>query len=286
MIIVNLIGGLGNQMFQYAFGRAFSVKYNLPLALDTSEFRTYTLRRFELGNLNIHAGNARKIELFLAKKHGHAGRFLRKFLGYRIYRESGFQHQEIRIEPRLTSYFSGYWQSYRYIESIRELLLKEFSLRDPTPEKCLPFASMIESSNSVAIHIRRGDYVSNPETNSYHGTCSEEYYREALQRVKSAIQDPHYFVFSDEIEWCKSNLSIFGPLDRVTFVDCNTSDQGFLDIFLMSKCRAHIIANSSLSWWSAWLAHDRLLEPIAPRKWFNKEDIDTSDLCPPDWIRI
>jgi len=136
------------------------------------------------------------------------------------------------------------------------------------------------NTNSVSIHFRRGDYVTNPLTSQHHGVCSNKYYQDAISLLKSKISQPHFFLFSDEPEWLKTNVSLQEPF---RIIDNNP---GYVDLYLMSNCKHNIIANSSFSWWGAWLNNNPDKIVIAPHKWFNEPGINTYDLIPETWIRL
>ena len=133
------------------------------------------------------------------------------------------------------------------------------------------------------MHIRRGDYVSNPTTNKLHGTCSLEYYHNAVDIIAAKVSNPHFFIFSDDHEWARNNFKIDYPL---TFVAHNNAGKNYEDMRLMSLCKHHIIANSSFSWWGAWLGSNPKKIVCAPRGWFKDKSLNTNDIIPSDWSRI
>jgi hypothetical protein len=137
--------------------------------------------------------------------------------------------------------------------------------------------------SAVSIHVRRGDYVSDAGTNRFHGTCSVDYYHDAVDRISGFAPASHFFVFSDGIDWAKENLRLRQP---VTYVDFNDGEKNYEDLRLMSLCKHHIIANSSFSWWGAWLNPNPDKIVIAPKKWFNDPSINTDDLIPNSWLRL
>lgn len=293
MIVSRLIGGLGNQMFQYAVGRALAGHMHTPLLLDVSGFVHYDLRRYELDGFNIKAKPASEEEL--ARLGVKAGvkpsmyeRAMRK-LGIRrepsILREASFTY-DARIETvEAPLYLDGYWQSERYFAAIRPQLLQEFSLKDSWGSANDALAEQIglAGDGAVSLHVRRGDYVNNAQTAQYHGVCSLDYYRQAVAYIVARVAAPHFFVFSDDHAWVSENLDTGCP---TTFVQTNSPDQGIFDMALMKTCRHHIIANSSFSWWGAWLnANDEKIV-VAPQRWFNEASKDTSDLIPAGWVRL
>lgn len=292
MIFVNLIGGLGNQMFQYATGRAVAHRHNVPLLLDASGFAHYDLRRYELDELSIQARLATDEELARAGVKTKAPTLLNrvgKALGLgrpaSLLKEASFTY-DARIE-QVTSpaYLDGYWQSERYFSNIADLLRKEFTLKAPTDAANEQIAVQIREAGqrAVSLHIRRGDYVNNPQTAQYHGVCSLEYYRAAVDYIAARVSSPHFFVFSDDHAWVSENFK----LDHaVTLVDVNGADRGVWDMALMKACRHHVIANSSFSWWGAWLNPHADKIVAAPQRWFSGASHDTTDLVPASWIRL
>ena len=137
--------------------------------------------------------------------------------------------------------------------------------------------------NSVSIHVRRGDYLTNPVTFQTHGLCDIDYYKKAIDEILDLVDKPHFFIFSDDQSWAKSNIIFGAPTDYVMH---NNSLKNYEDLRLMSYCRHHIIANSSFSWWGAWLGNNPEKIVIAPKKWFNDPKIDTTDLIPDTWLRL
>lgn len=292
MIVTRLIGGLGNQMFQYAVGRAVARRSKALLALDVSGFANYDLRRYELAEFNIAAHVASEKQLIslgvVSKPPTFINRLLKR-MGYaapeHVLREASFTYDS-RIESASAPvYLDGYWQSEKYFVHIAEELRQEFSLRDAWDEANEAMAAQIRAAGSgaVSLHIRRGDYVSNAHTAQYHGVCSLDYYRDAVSHIASHIEQPHFFVFSDDHAWVKENLQIDFPM---TLVQVNSADRGINDMMLMKSCRHHVIANSSFSWWGAWLNPHADKIVIAPREWFKQSGNDTRDLIPASWIRL
>lgn len=200
-----------------------------------------------------------------------------------IFREKNyFFNKEFNLisEP---VYLEGYWQSPRYFEDIRELINNEIQLRSGLPAKCRNISEEIELKNSICIHIRRGDYISNKRANKLHSVCSIDYYAEAIRIISQKVQNPTYYVFSDDMEWAKE--SFLHKLE-VRFVELNNGSEPHLDLILMSKCKYFIIANSTFSWWAAWLNNCQDKIVVSPRNWFRNESLETKDLIPHDWIKI
>lgn len=277
-------------MFQYAAARALADRLCMPLKLDISDFESYTLRKYEINAFRIRAEIARDADI--AKFRVVKNRFT---FWQRLLRKTGMQNNSLvfsersysyddRIEAlRSPVYLDGYWQSERYFAGYIDALRSDFILAEDIDQANKEMRNRIDSVCAVSIHIRRGDYVTNDQTNKYHGTCSVEYYNGAILYIKDHVRDPHFFAFSDDHEWTRENITTG---DNVTYVDINSSERGVLDMELMRSCRHHIIANSSFSWWGAWLnpSPDKIV--VAPGRWFKQTDHDTKDLFPSGWVRL
>ena len=342
MVIVRLMGGLGNQMFQYAAARRVSHVRNVPLKLDLSHFghipagdtpwqyvlsvfaireefatpediRSLTWgranrftkmllgiierrlppdRRYGLGFFSIREeiaspGDIRDL------KWGGTNRILR-MLRSRIEqglppgRRTWIRERHFQFDPEILDiaghvYLDGFWQSEKYFSDIQDILRREFTVRgvpDPlTSEMC----RQASSGESVSVHIRRGDYVSNPVTSRFHGTCPPDYYERAVSHIARRASPLHFFIFSDDPAWARKNLTLDHP---ATYVEHNGPDKGHEDLRIMTHCKHHIIANSSFSWWGAWLSNTPGKIVVAPRKWFADEKIRTEDLVPDPWVRL
>ncbi len=290
MIIVRMVGGLGNQMFQYAIGRKIAHEKDLPLKLDISAFEDYKRRSFELVKYRINADVATPQDIARFRSEDALRRKLQRlysliipFSKKRIIKENDFVYDARMERVGDLVYLDGYWQSEKYFKSIDGLIRKELVLKDAPDNENSVMATQIKAVNAVALHIRRGDYVTNPEANAYHGVCSLEYYRNAMEKITERINDPYFFIFSDDPGWVLDNLKIDG---RFQVVSNNSVESGCEDMRLMSMCKHFIIANSSFSWWGAWLSENRNKIVMAPGKWFRDPGIDTSDLLPQSWIRI
>lgn len=287
MIVTRLIGGLGNQMFQYAVGRALSLRHEVPLFLDMNSFSEYRLREYALGVYNIQAralatNEVPKLKLapwYLPKEmlRRLAGRPRAHSRGYCGEREQ-FVLDHALFERRPPLYLDGYWQNEKYFIGHRETILRDFSLKAPISERARAYQRMIGEVVSVSLHVRRGDYVSNPAAHNYHGTLGLDYYDRAMGIIGAALPEPSIFVFSDEIAWAKEHLKY----DRMVFVE---GCEDFEEIFLMSCCRHNVTANSSFSWWGAWLNNNPDRVVVAPRRWVNPK-FTTGGPHPESWMRI
>ena len=288
MIITKLIGGLGNQMFQYAAGRQFAHKLGVELKLDISGFDHYNLRKYELSIFNIREKFATHEEIaeLTNPKKSMFERF-NSWLFHKPY-ESLPTHIIEKFNSTIINlsdgvYLDGYWQSEKYFVDIEKIIRNEFVAIYPQEGLNLELANQIKSCNSISLHIRRGDYVSNPKTNKIHGTCDVDYYMRCIQHITKTVKSPHFFVFSDDIEWARLSLKLPYP---IIFIDNNGPEKNYEDLRLMSLCKHNIIANSSFSWWGAWLNPNLEKIIIAPKKWFRDTSINTSDLIPENWTQI
>ncbi len=292
MVITNLIGGLGNQIFQYAAGRALSLERGASLRLDISDFANYGLHQgFELQRIfNCTAEIASEADVcaILGWQGSPCIRRVVSRPSMAAFRRKGFV-----VEPHFhywreiknvasDCYLSGYWQSEKYFSRFAEQIRSDFHFRLPLESKNAELAKKIGQVNSVSLHVRRGDYVHNPKNSATYELCSLDYYKSSIQHVAERIQKPHFLVFSDDIVWAKSNLRI-GFSHQ--YVDHNHGANSYNDIRLMSLCKHHIIANSSFSWWGAWLNPSTRKIVVAPKRWF-ANGTSTQDLIPQTWVRL
>lgn len=284
MIIVKIQGGLGNQMFQYAAGKALAIKHNTELKLDINWFsnieEVHTPRKFELLIFDITENFASNSEIAKFQD--------KKIIKFVIKNKKRIIEKSFNFDPEILNlpnnvYLEGYWQAENYFKSIEKIIRKDFSFKSHLEGKNREISKLMQD-NSVSLHVRRSDYVNNPETNSFHGTCNLDYYSKAINLIAQKVNNPKIFVFSDDMEWVRKNLNI--PY-QTYFIEWNKDENSFEDMRLMSLCSYNIIANSSFSWWSAWLNQNPDKIVIAPQKWFNLPEINThQDLIPEDWIRL
>ena len=288
MIIIQLNGGLGNQMFQYAMGRFLSLKHNTPLKLDITCFGLQSKRKFLLNELNIAAQIATEDEIYLTRNFS-KNRILRKL--FTIYQKNlpyWKRSQIIEKNPGIadlkvlrcpkTCYLSGYWQSEKYFLTITDTLKNELKLINELPVSLQKFKKEIfDNPGSVSVHVRRGDYVSEV-TN--HWVCPISYYQEAIALILQKIPRPHFYFFSDDIQWTKDNIRLEVPCTYI-----NPSGNDVWDLELMKNCRSHINANSSFSWWGAWLGERTNSLVIVPNKWFVDRPFP-EDRIPGRWKKI
>lgn len=293
MIIINLLGGLGNQMFQYAAGRALSIRLNHPLRMDVSDFANYRLHQgFELSRLfagSMEVASSEDMQSVLKWRATPVCKrlLLRNalvvFRGKQFVVEPYFHYWAGINEVPANVFLTGYWQSDKYFNLVEHIIRADFEFKLPMSDKNQAIAEEIEQCNSVSLHVRRGDYVQSTNVLPLHALCSVEYYRMAIQQIVERVQKPVFFIFSDDIDWVKNNLKIDFSCQ---FVDHNHGIESYNDMRLMSKCSHHIIANSSFSWWGAWLAQSTEQIVFYPKKWFNNRSHDICDLVPELWLPI
>lgn len=282
-ITVKIYGGLGNQMFQYAAGRALSLRYQVPLYLNISWFsqkqddnttvRTYQLDIFK--NITATIQNERSFPC------QHLITRIRKYLPFsHVIREPHFAYWPgfTAITPPAT--LDGYWQCEKYFMNFQKEIRHDFTF-PALSEKAEQLSRQIAATpEPVSVHIRRGDYINNPQVQAFHGNLQQDYYGKALQTIKNSCGKTNLFIFSDDPQWVRENFDCCGH-DAV-LVDLGFPDAPHHDMHLMSKCKHHIIANSSFSWWGAWLASPQGMT-FAPKRWFADKLISTQDVCPPSW---
>jgi Glycosyl transferase family 11 len=287
VILLRLSGGLGNQLFQYAAGRQLADLHQSELVLDTHWYthipKLDTPRTYELGHYPVRARETTVLESYWCRLHG--GRISRRlpFLPrrWKHFSEKGFSFDSAFLRLPDETYLDGYWQSYRYFEGVASLIRTELTPSLVMGANDRAIANLMNSTQSISIHVRRGDYVNNAAS-AQHGVCGLDYYHRAVNHLLDRVQPAHFFVFSDDPMWTRENLLL--PADT-TYVEHNDASTAFQDLRLMSLCKHHIVANSSFSWWGAWLNSDPGKVVVCPKQWF-ADGRDTSSLPPPDWARL
>lgn len=288
MVVVRLDGGLGNQMFQYACARRLAHVRSVDLKLDISPFAQGSLRSFALDGFRIAAITSSDGEVRIFRLKARLGTILHKRTKRRFGLPIIVRNHSLEFDATIRHldgnvYLDGYWQSEKYFSDIADLLRSDFRLAQPLPPSEADLLKAICSTNSVAVHVRRGDYVSNPAVAAKHGLCSDDYYRNAVRLMRSHVPDAHLFVFSDEPDWVRRNMEFEGPY---TIVQSSGAASHHHDLTLMSSCRHQIIANSSFSWWGAWLNVNPEKIVVSPSSWFREEGHDSGDLVPEPWLRV
>lgn len=283
MIISHILGGLGNQLFQYAAGRTLSLHHGVPLKLDITDHRHYTLRKFELEQLHTSIEIATTDEIAALKPQGAVAKaleYLRPKSKRTYHRERSFHFDKSFHRCGPDVYLKGYFQSEDYFAPIAPVIRKEFRLQPGLIKEVEVLGNQLRQETSIAVHIRRGDYT-NPEVIKVHGILPIAYYQQAIAIMTDRFPDARFYFFSDDIDWVKNNLQ---P-ERAEYISGVQSHTHFEDFYLMSCCRHQVIANSSFSWWTAWLNDYPQKMVIAPQQWFT-DPLRNADRTPPGWLRI
>lgn len=279
MIVLRIHGGLGNQMFQYAYGREL-VHRGYDVVYDTSSYASDSLRDYELDVWRVEAPPAQQEALdLLPRRFGGKGWRVR-FKGKRPLkkvseRPIGF-HPRF-LAPRDHAYLTGYWQGERFFASVADEIREAFRPAGEVCQETQDVVRRIEQTDAVAVHVRRTDYL----TLSFTQVCGIDYYQRCVEELLSRHTGLEVFVFSDDLAWCEENLGFACPTH---YVGHNSGPSAYEDLWLMSRCRRHVIPNSSFSWWGAWLKEDQAGEVYAPRPWFNDPKWNSSDVVPGRWI--
>ena len=280
MIIVRVTGGLGNQMFQYAMYKSLEKKGKL-VKLDSKSFyetkkehNGYELER--IFDIKPNKPTKEDLEKFDENNISTLLKIKRKLFGDKKFvydtKEYVFNKDVYKLK---NSYLNGYWQSIKYFEGIENDIKKDFRFKNQLDNKNLEILNEIENSNSISILIRRGDYMSPENYNMYGCIATPTYYKKAIKVIEEKVENPTFFVFSNDMDWVKKNIQINS---RVFYIDINSGNGSYKDMQLMSNCKHNIIANSSFSWWGAWLNENKNKIVIAPKKWINREDVDSDKI--------
>lgn len=284
MIIAQIKAGLGNQLFQYAAAKQLAEKLGTQLKLNVDFFdnnmNDVTQRNFELNKLAISAPLASKEEIKRIKK-----KTWKNIFHISTIRERHYPLLHLLLRRDNNYYVKGYWQSERYFADITPIIRDEFRFMEPLQEEYFKrIQQKIRGTNSVSLHFRRGDYVTNPKVNACFGSCTIEYYQKAIKIISSTIPDPRLFIFSDDITWVKDNFSTRLP---TIFID-QKDEMLHSDFRLMQLCQHNIIANSSYSWWAAWLNENPSKIVIAPQQWSKDKQLQhrSATMIPRSWMRV
>jgi hypothetical protein len=297
MILVSLYGGLGNQMFQYACGKAVAARLGAELKLDIQHVtdrtprKEFTFRDYELGvfNVNEQIATSKELNDFVPNLWNaneivkHYYKLKRILLGNTLYREKlKFSYNKEIDLLKDNTYLYGYFQTEDYFSNFRNDILNSFSLRNVIDDKNAALVAQMQTESSVSIHIRRGDY----ENSVFELLSLEEYYLKAIETIKKDIESPVFYFFTNDIEWVEKNFNLLNINKKI--ITINTGKQSYMDLILMSNCKHNIIANSSFSWWGAWLNQNANKIVIAPKKWFKTgQYVETTyDLIPKSWLKI
>lgn len=294
MVIVELKGGIGNQLFQYATGIALAEFHKTSLKvdirnLDKPDIVLGTYRTYKLKYLDNPPVIATESELEnIPQQNSLLSSLVNKINPIKnqvVFKEKSFGYSASIFKTRPDVYLKGNWQSEKYFKQYEATIQQKLSFDDfHISEHTRSLLKRIKETNSIAVHIRRGDYVSNKIANDVLGTLPIKYYQSAFEIIRSKTNaELESFIFSDDMLWTKEKLSF---LKNKTFVELEDKERDIAEFHLMSKCKHNIIANSSFSWWAAWLNKNPDKIAIAPKRWFNKGPQDTQDLVPENWLRI
>lgn len=292
MIAVRIVGGLGNQMFQYACGRALAQRMRTHVYFDLSAFNNYRVHNYGLSGFGAEVTKA-PWHLTTGSRSWAVARHLQlspssyfALRGIRWVDEGDdLSYRPQQLELQGSAYLSGYWQCARYFDDFEARIREDFRL--------IPALNVIlqerrqwlkmDQGVTVSVHVRRGDYVTDTAANATHGTLDQDYYKRAVETLAAQLGGGfRLLVFSDDTAWARENLRLPAPTVHID------ADVRFpqIDMHMMAACDHHIIANSSFSWWGAWLnpSHSKIV--IAPARWFKSTGLKANDICPADWVRI
>ncbi|MDF1777799.1 MAG: alpha-1,2-fucosyltransferase [Rhizobiaceae bacterium] len=284
-VVAHIFGGLGNQMFQYACARAIALRNDADIVLDQREFFAGAGQKPGLHHLSVVSTALPERKLPPRKTQWIRYLIWRNFkLSPRMVRQQGNHFNPDIMTVGGNLWLHGYWQSERYFADFEEQIRCELSVRTQPSAKNEQLLAEIAGLPAVSLHIRRGDYVNNPQANAAHGICTLEYYRSAALLISERMAEkPIFYVFSDEPEWARTNLDL--PFE-IRVMDHNDGDHNYEDLRLMAACRHHVIANSTFSWWGAWLNPSLEKIVIAPKQWFADPSLKNPDILPPSWITL
>jgi len=293
MIVVELMGGLGNQMFQYAIGRHLALLNQTDLYLDSTFLmdrgprrKDFVFRNYDLDLFDLPVQSA---PAYLSARFSRTNTLPKRIWNrlwpnqsVRFVYEKHFHMDEQVLSRRGDMYLDGYWQSARYFDAITDVIRADFRLSFDLPIHSQQLANDINNTNAVCLNVRRADFVTNP----VHGTTSLSYYQEAVTYINANTTDPIYYVFSDDIDWCINNLHLQAPTVYVGHEYAGPKFGHYLQ--LMHQCQHFIIPNSTFAWWAAWLSPHAQKIVVAPKQWFGKPILpaNTKDLIPPLWVRL
>ncbi len=289
MVIVRLTGGLGNQMFQYAFYKSIHSKGHSALIDDFSFRKNHRHENLKITHVFPHVtykkATPRQVHQLADVKFTVWEKAKKKIFGGKKTHIKSFDLLYHPIDDINIGdvYLDGYWQSEKYFRNIENEIRHDFRFAPLTNPKHINLVERIKSGNSVSIHVRKGKDFHSP---SRKDICNAAYYRKAINAIREQVNDPQFYVFSDNINWCKENLDFIDPV--YAGVNDPTGLDSYLDMQLMSNCKHNIIANSSYSWWGAWLNPNAEKMVMAPEKWFNENTVryKVEDLVPESWRTI
>lgn len=299
MIVSRIDGGLGNQLFQYSYGFCLARKHRCALWLDTRLYDAQPTHGYLLDQFRIEAAVAgeqileRLPSRYRPRKRKEPRRSGWKWLrslfsqgNLQRHKETPFGFHPRHLKVADMRYLVGYWQSEQFFPGMRDELLAQFTLRNPLCQESEHVLAQIQASNSLAVHVRKGDYVTNPAAYKIYYQLGSDYYRWAIndwaQRQTNADHKPEIFVFSNDFSWCREHLTF--PW-KTRFVDHNQAQTAHEDLVLMSAAQCCVISNSTFSWWAAWLNQRPGHVVYAPNNWFQPGSLDGDNIVPLGWRR-
>lgn len=288
MIVVRLHGGLGNQLFQYAFGRALAIKHGVPLQMDIRDYRKEPQHGLLIQHFNILGDFLSSMNSRFIPDITRQARWQRWIWNWipthlRWVREKPFGFQAHWLEAGKSTYLDGYWQSESFFREVTKTLREEFTLKVPPSMATQEIAAQMRQARSVAMHIRRGDYVTDPHASKIYLPLSLSYYERCLKDWASEQRQVKVFVFSNDIDWCKKQIRWQYP---TVFIDHTTPATAHEDLYLMQQAKCCITANSTLSWWGGWLGQKTDHVVYTPAKWFYPNTLDDRSLACDGWVQM
>ncbi len=293
MILMKLVGGLGNQMFQYALGRHLSEINHTELKLDTSYlldrrprpnvvFRNFDLPVFDM---NLQVASADEVAAFTGNHQSLPRRYWHR-LTTRINPPNIIREKQYGFDPSVLttgnhSYLEGYWQSEKYFKAVETIIRSDFAFKTQILEKSRTLTGEIINSNAICLNVRRTDFITVPSSSQGLGFVGLDYYRRAVDQMRRSIENPRYFVFSDDIEWCKENLNLTDPHTFVEHIHAGEKFCNYLQ--MMTLCKHYIIPNSTFAWWGAWLGCNNEKIVVAPKRWVASMEIFNPSITPAAW---
>jgi len=282
MVIVKLQGGLGNQLFQYSAGLSLSMRLKTQLKVDVGFFENQSLRYFELGKIfDPQIASKKEVEAFYKK--GLFANLESIIQPKHVFEERGpgFDKRFLKLDGNI--FLIGYFQDLRYFEDIANMVKADLDFKPKLNSEAKRALQMISEPESVSVHIRRGDYVTNPVAKSVLGTLPISFYKNAFDLMHTKLKNPKFFLFTDDVDWVSTNSMYRSQIIKIIDFK-NRSD--LMDLWLMTKCKHNIIANSSFSWWGAWLNSNESKIVIAPKRWYKNTSMNVKSPVLTDWITI
>ncbi len=299
MVIVKLMGGLGNQMFQYAFGRHLASKTRSPLKLDLTYLldrrpRPYlTFRDYDLSIFNVQENFATDADLVSFSLGGDVLSQLAKIMKLHHQKKYYIKEQLIKFYKDYCNfsgdiYIDGFWQSEEYFKDVESVIRSDFVFKAPLGNKARDLAQEIRATNAVSLNVRRGDYLASRAHRGFYYICDEDYYLRAMDKIAGMVKSPKFFIFSSEIKWCQDHLMSRYPVQLVSPEYAGEKFQDYLK--LMALCKHYIIPNSTFAWWGAWLNPSRDKIVISPRQWIRQpwywRRVYNDSITPANWSKL